>query len=79
MGTTTLLKSVDWFRILPEPGSLSSEEDAELLGDWPVAAGDSENIRLMSVAASGVSYFKVQILSVRRTDHLFVCNDEAHQ
>jgi|GEM_PF-7020586 len=79
MGTTTLLKSVDWFRILPEPDSLTSEEDAESLGDWPLAAGDSENIRLMSVAASAVSYFKVHILSVRRTNHLIVCNDEAHQ
>jgi hypothetical protein len=70
MGTTTLLKSVDRFRIPSEPGSLTSEEDAEPLGDGPIAAGDSEDMRLMSVAASAISYFKVHNLSMWRTDHL---------
>jgi len=80
MGTTTLLKSIDWFRIFPERDSATSEgEDPESLGDWPVAAGDSENIRPLSIGASAVLYFKAHILSVRSTDHLFVGNEETHQ
>jgi len=80
MGTTTLLKSVDWFWIFPERDSATSEgEDPESLGDWPGAAGDSDNIRPQSMGASAVLYFKAHILSVRSTDHLLVGNDETHQ